>query len=84
LGPAIGVDDTAGQRASQRHSSLERGDGVPRVEAAADRVTERHGHDALADQRSHLVLDQFGPARVMEAGGEAIHQPHRAIGGAKQ
>src|SRR6201981_3009013 len=42
-------------------------------------VAERDGKDALADQRSHAVLDEFRYPLVIEAAGEALDETHGSI-----
>jgi hypothetical protein len=47
-------------------------------------VAERDAEHPLADQRRQLVRHPAGIAPVGEAGGEAVHQPDRPVGGAEQ
>ena len=50
-------NDAAGQRPPQRHRPLERGDGVPGVEAAADRVADDAARPGVEDDRD---VDEAG------------------------
>ena len=42
-------------------------------------VAQRQAKDPLSDQRADFMLDQFGPAGVLETLGEAIDQTDRPI-----
>jgi hypothetical protein len=45
---------------------------------------KRNPEHPLADQRHHLVLDQFRAPHVVKARGQSIHHPDRAIRRAQQ
>ena len=55
--PAVGVDDAAWQRSPQRHRPFERGDGVPGIEAAADRVADDAARPSVENDRD---IDEAG------------------------
>jgi hypothetical protein len=42
-------------------------------------IAKRNPEHPLADQRHHLVLDQFRAPHVVKARGQSIHHPDRAI-----
>ncbi len=47
-------------------------------------IAKRNPEHPLADQRHHLVLDQFRAPHVVKARGQSIHHPDRAIRRAQQ
>jgi hypothetical protein len=47
-------------------------------------IAKRNPEHPLADQRHHLVLDQFRAPHVVKARGQSIHHPDRAIRCAQQ